>query len=260
MTQGGPATFKRSGRIPEAQRPSFVPWRTGAGGWRSRRGRRASRERVDAVARPRHNSGRVELRRRSLRGNMGKRKASQRKPSAKETAAKTPAPSKASPEKASCEVRVRTFSPGFLLHSPSAVASFVDGQAYYPPPKEVAELFATGRFAVVSTGSPELDYVVRVQSGPPSAQDEKRSRAQTRFLFRVTDGELVVRDGYALNTWGRDGYACESVPFADGEYQIDALWIPSETYCEMPVELYFTPHAFERVNGSGWADLDYVVD
>jgi len=199
---------------------------------------------------------------------MAKRKGPQRKGAQKKGTQKKGAQKKGTRQpqqkglqkKASDEVRIRTFSPGFLLHSPSAVASFVDGQAYYPAPEEVEELFATGRFAVVSTGSPELDYVVRLASGSPSAADVKRARAKARFLFRVTDGEIVVRDGYALNEWGQGGYACEAVPFADGEYQVDALWIRSEKYCEMPVELYFSPRAFKRIKGTGWTDLDYVVD
>lgn len=153
--------------------------------------------------------------------------------------------------------------PGLMLHSPSAVRDFEFGVDYSsslrPGEGAVGEALSAGRVVLLSTGSPGLNYTLVFHEAGSLEVPKKESLAAAQFSLVVTDGKLLVRDGYATTCWGAPEYAAESVVFQNGFYFVDARWLPSNRYGHMQIHLILGRTADPPAGCAGWVNLDYVA-
>ena len=161
------------------------------------------------------------------------------------------------------KVELYAHGPGLMLHSPSAATAFQSGKDYSsslgPGDGELGEALATGRVVLLSTGSPGLDYTVILadSNSPLELSDKPLARAQ--FSLVVTDGCLLVRDGYVTTRWGDEAYATERIVLADGFYLVDARWMPSFRNGHMLIHLLLGRTDDPPKNCLGWVDLEFIA-
>lgn len=150
-----------------------------------------------------------------------------------------------------------------MLHSPSAVAAFKAGANYSsdlrPGVGAVGEAVASGRVVLLSTGSPGLDYTLVFHETGSTEFPIEATLARAQFSLVVTDGCLLVRDGYATTRWGDEGYAVERVALRNGFYHVDAHGTASGQYGHMLIHLILGRTDDPPTGCAGWVNLDYVA-
>ncbi len=160
-------------------------------------------------------------------------------------------------------VHLYATGPGLMLHSPSAAAAFEVGVDYSkllrPGAGAVGEAVASGRVVLLSTGSPGLDYTLVFHEAGCSDAAIEAPLARAQFSLVVTDGCLLVRDGYVTTRWGDEGYAMEQVALRNGYYLVDARWMGSGRCGHMLIHLILGRTDDPPKDCSGWVNLDYVA-
>jgi len=160
-------------------------------------------------------------------------------------------------------IKIYASGPGLMLHSHDAVARLESGKNYTEDlgvHRGVAgELLSSGRIALISTGSPGLDYVLFFEVGPVTASIAKASKARTTFPFVVSGKGIEIRDSYVTLHWGDEDYACQRLTFPDGKYVVDVLWVPSQQHGEMVIHFFFKRTRSLPKACEGWINLDFKV-
>lgn len=158
-------------------------------------------------------------------------------------------------------VHLYASGPGLLLHSPSAAGVFQDGVNYadrlLPGEGAIGEALSSGRVVLLSTGSPGLEYSVEFSDTRSNDVSEQDVLSSVKFSLAVTDGQLLVRDGYVTTRWGDPGYAVEAVPLQNGFYDVDARWLRSERHGHMRIQLILHLTDVPPTDCPGWVDLDF---
>jgi hypothetical protein len=146
---------------------------------------------------------------------------------------------------------------GLMLYSPARVVGLEVGADYMPagemlwPPLDA--LVGAHDVVFLGTGSPQLDYQLRVFTGAAPLAD-----ADTRvdFGLRIGGGALCARDGYDAMDWSPAGESLRTAAVADGAYAVTAVWRPGGGV--MRIDLYLQLADGELV-GDGWPYLAYRV-
>ena len=117
----------------------------------------------------------------------------------------------------------------------------------------------TQKVVLLGTGSPQLDYAIRV-AGPAAAMSSEAWKA-TEFGVWIEGGLLAIRDGYAPMEWLVDDPYEIRFSVRDGYYRVRALWVPRRdgSDADMHIDLVIEPTS-ERVPGDGWPILMYDVN
>jgi hypothetical protein len=149
---------------------------------------------------------------------------------------------------------------GLMLFSPQALAAMPAGSdfmhALEPGGARYATLVAAGRVVLLGTGSPQVDYRLRVSNGGAPAAE---AFARTSFAMEIEDA-LAVRDGYAAMDWQIDDRDELRFPLATGRYSVEAAWVSCDApRVDMAIDLCFRadPHA---PPGDGWPSLELAVN
>jgi hypothetical protein len=158
------------------------------------------------------------------------------------------------------EGRIHAVGLGLMLFSPQALSAMQAGsdfmRALEPGGDRYATLVATGRVVLLGTGSPQVDYRLRVRDDGAPAAD---ALARTSFAMEIADA-LAVRDGYAAMSW--QPHDPEELRFAlpSGRYAVEAAWVRSDApRVDMAIDLLFRadPHA---PAGDGWPYLELRIE
>lgn len=150
---------------------------------------------------------------------------------------------------------------GLMLYSSTAGDRLDDGRDYMPAGQELSEplrnmVECEQRVVLLGTGSPQLNYLIRVFAGEPTPVLRNSAGSTARFGIQLDGRALLVRDGYDPMNWSSDSPFVQRIPMDDGYYVVDALWVPDGEVTAMVVELYFQP-AGDRIGGDGWPYLEY---
>jgi hypothetical protein len=149
------------------------------------------------------------------------------------------------------------FSPPVLAHIPEG-ADFMSELDCEPRGRLYDALLRTQRVVLLGTGSPQLDYAIRIV--PPAAAASGRALNASEFGLSIEGGLLAIRDGYAPMGWlVEDPYELR-FPVVDGYYRVRALWMPRRngSYADMHIDLVFEP-TLEPVPGDGWPTLMFNI-
>jgi hypothetical protein len=147
-------------------------------------------------------------------------------------------------------------APGVLLASSGAVCSLTREKNYEAEPDATwTRLLSSGRIVAIRTGSPGLDYDLSFELGGVPEPIRATVGATARFPFQVAGQRIEVHDGYAALCWGDPDYECERVPFADGDYNVQAVWTPSTAQNCMAIRFYFEETRSFPAACMGFADL-----
>jgi hypothetical protein len=151
---------------------------------------------------------------------------------------------------------------GLMLHSPEPVRVLVKGRDYHPaggdlqPP--LTKLLKQQHVVFFGTGSPQLDYVLKIRRGPLPKSLAARAREKVRFGIDVVGGALCIRDGYDPMDWGARDQVVRRVAVPDGYYALTAYWEPTDADAEGRMLLHFTlERAKQRIRGDGWPFLPF---
>ncbi len=150
-------------------------------------------------------------------------------------------------------------APGFLLHA-CRMAPPLEGGVSYSAPGEpfhpaLIALMESGQVVVVSTGSPQLDYRLRVHLG--GAEIAQDVAATCSFNIAVVGG-LCVRDGFDLLCWREQSASLRYSPVPDGVYSATAAWVRS-AFKGMEIELRLQ-RTESQIFTSDFVVLDYVAE
>ena len=112
------------------------------------------------------------------------------------------------------------FSPSVLAHIPEG-ADFMSELGCEPKGRLYESLVQTQRVVLLGTGSPQLDYAIRVV--PPAAAVSGQALNATEFGLSIEGGLLAIRDGYAPMEWLLDDPYEIRFSVRDGYYRVRAL-------------------------------------
>jgi hypothetical protein len=160
----------------------------------------------------------------------------------------------------------RIFAPGLglMIFSPRVLAHIGQGADFMseldnePKGRLYDSLVQTHRVVLLGTGSPQLDYVIRVVPSATAAPDD--ALAATEFGLWIEGGLLAIRDGYAPMEWDVEDPYEVRFSVRDCYYHVRALWMPRRNRSEdaMHIDLVFE-ETTERVAGDGWPTLMWNV-
>jgi hypothetical protein len=149
------------------------------------------------------------------------------------------------------------FSPSVLAHIPEG-ADFMNELGCEPNGRLYETLVHTQKVVLLGTGSPQIDYAIRVVAPATAAPGE--ALKATEFGLGIEGGLLAIRDGYAPMEWLVADPDELRFPLRDGYYRVRALWVPRRdgSDADMHIDLAFEPTS-ERVSGNGWPTLMFDV-
>jgi hypothetical protein len=150
------------------------------------------------------------------------------------------------------------FSPPVLAHIPEG-ADFMSELDCEPRGRLYDSLLRTQRVVLLGTGSPQLDYAIRIVP-PAAAAPGQAALNASEFGLSIEGGILAIRDGYAPMEWlVEDPYELR-FPVGDGYYRVHALWVPRRngSDADMHIDLVFEPTP-EEVPGDGWPTLMFNI-
>jgi hypothetical protein len=169
------------------------------------------------------------------------------------------------PELNAPEARLYAPGLGLMMFSPRVLAyigqgaDFMSELDYEPKGRLYDSLVQTHRVVLLGTGSPQLNYAIRIV--PPATAAPRDALKATEFGLWIEGGLLAIRDGYAPMEWlVEDPY---EVRFSvrDGYHRVRALWMPrrNRSDADMHIDLVFE-ETNERVFDDGWPTLMYEVN
>lgn len=151
-------------------------------------------------------------------------------------------------------------APGLMLHSPSAVANFEEGEEYTDALGDfrttAGKLVREARIVMLSTGSPGLDYTLRFVVGAAPQAVIATAIATIELGMVVTDDSIVVRDGYQAEDWGDPDYSHAVVKIPTGRYRVLAASLPKSSFGSMHIDLVLTPA--RTLRPQGWVQLVHL--
>jgi hypothetical protein len=156
--------------------------------------------------------------------------------------------------------RIHAAGLGLMLFSPPALAAIAARadfmRALEPGGVRYAALVASGLVVLLGTGSPQMDYRVRVHRGGSALDATVLARAS--FGMRIEDG-LAIRDGYAPMDWQIEDLQELRFALPAGLYAVDAQWIrKGADAVDMAIDLVFRDAATLPA-GDGWPYLEFTV-
>jgi hypothetical protein len=157
------------------------------------------------------------------------------------------------------EGRIHAVGLGLMLFSPQALAAMPARsdfmRALEPGGAHYAALVATGRVVLLGTGSPQVDYQLRVHDdGAPVP----KALARISFAMEIADA-LAVRDGYAAMSWQPDDPEELRFPLPTARYVVEAALVRSdETMFHMAIDLLFRADP-QAPPGDGWPYLELRI-
>jgi hypothetical protein len=152
---------------------------------------------------------------------------------------------------------------GLVLFSPPVFADIPNGADFMsdlglePKGRLYDQLVLTQRVVLLGSGSPEINYCIRVMF-PSEAAVAGKPLGEVEFGLWIQGGVLAIRDGYEPMHWSvHDPYEIR-FPVPDGYHRVRALWMPRPGDSDADMHLWLLmEQASKRVPGDGWPVLMY---
>jgi hypothetical protein len=143
---------------------------------------------------------------------------------------------------------------GLALFSPEVVKNLDFGD-------EVKGFLEEQKMVLIATGSPQLDYTIQVIiDKPPASVMESTVLVSAKFGIHITDNQLIIADGYAVEHDFSNDYEIQELTIPDGYYLATAVYDPSRAgpHSRMHIDIYFD-RVNEKVDNPSMVDLFFIA-